>query len=150
VLIALLGPIAGGGDYLLFVALSAALAAATLGVGLLVSVWSQARIQALAIGIVVWFVLVLFYDLAAIGLALRLSSSGEALTLAVLGNPVEAARILAVIAVEPDLRVLGPLGSYLVNEVGTTNTIALLSASLLGWTLVPLVVAAYNLKRQDY
>ena len=150
VLIALLRPVAGIGGYALFVLLSAGLATTMLSLGVLMSVWSASRMQALAIAIVLWFALVLFYDLAAIGVALAIAPSGQTLVLAVLANPVEAARILAVIGLDPDLRVLGPLGAYLVNEVGVRTTTALLVGALLLWTALPLACAARILGRQDY
>ena len=105
--------------------------------------------KALAMAIVLWFVLVLFYDFAAIGIALSVSSSGRTLLLAVLANPVEGARILAIVGLEPDLRVLGPLGSYLVNEMGVTTTTVLLVGALTAWTAAPLALAARVFARQD-
>lgn len=150
VAIALLHPVSDIGAYLQFVALSAGLAMTTLAIGLLVSVWSDGRMKALGLALVLWFVLVLFYDLAAIGIALSVSSSGATLLLAVLANPVEGARILAIIGLEPDLRILGPLGAYLVNEVGLATTTLLLLAELLAWTAIPLAVAAHVFSRQDY
>lgn len=150
VLIALLRPVSEVGGYLLFTALAAGLAMTMLSVGMLVSVWSTNRLQALAIAIVLWFALVLFYDLVAIALAVALAPSGQTLVLAVLANPVEAARLLAIVGLEPDLRVLGPLGAYLVTEVGVGTTTALLLGALAAWTAVPLALAARVLARQDY
>lgn len=150
VAIALLHPVSDIGAYLQFVALSAGLAMTTLAIGLLVSVWSDGRMKALATALVLWFVLVLFYDLAAIGIALSVSSSGATLLLAVLANPVEGARILAIIGLEPDLRILGPMGAYLVNEVGLVTTTLLLLGELIAWTAIPLGIAAHVFARQDY
>ncbi len=149
VVLALVSPMAGMGEYFQFALLSAVLAATMLSLGMLISVWSDGRMKALALAIVVWFVLVLFYDFAAIGLALSVSSSGRALLVAVLANPVEGARILAIVGLEPDLRVLGPLGSYLVNEMGVATTVALLVAALVVWTAAPLALAARVFARQD-
>jgi hypothetical protein len=120
-----------------------------LSLGMLVSVVSGGRVRALAGAIVLWFVLVLFYDLGAIGLALTISSSGRALLLVVLGNPVETVRILAVLSLEPDLQVLGPLGAYVVEEVGTSIGLVLLIGALVTWTVAPLVVAVQILGDQD-
>ncbi|TAK73762.1 MAG: hypothetical protein EPO16_12100 [Dehalococcoidia bacterium] len=149
VALALLSPLAGMGEYFQFTLLSAGLAATMLSLGMLISVYSDGRMKALAMAIVLWFVLVLFYDFAAIGLALSISSSGETLLLAVLANPVEGARILAVIGLEPDLRVLGPLGSYLINEMGLATTALLLAGALAAWTALPLAIAARVFSRQD-
>ncbi len=150
VAIGLLHPVAGIGGYLQFVALSAGLAMTMLALGLLVSVVSDGRMKALGIALVLWFVLVLFYDLAAIGAALAVSASGRTLLVAVLANPVEGARILAIVGLEPDLRILGPLGAYLVNEVGLSTTVMLLLTELVAWTVGPLFVAASVFARQDY
>jgi Cu-processing system permease protein len=146
---ALVQPLTDIGHYALFVVLSATLAAAMLSLGMLVSVVSGGRVKALAGAIVLWFVLVLFYDLGAIGLALTISSSGRALLLVVLGNPVETVRILAVLSLEPDLQVLGPLGAYVVEEVGTGVGLVLLIGALVTWTVAPLVVAVQILGDQD-
>lgn len=145
----LVQPLTDIGHYVLFILLSAALAGAMLSMGMLVSVFSEGRVKALAAAIVLWFVLVLFYDLGAIGLALTVSSSGRTLLLAVLGNPVEAVRILAVLSLEPDLQVLGPLGAYVTEEVGTSTGTALLIAALAAWTIAPLLAAIQVLADRD-
>lgn len=148
-LVSAFNPLTDAGHYLLFVVLSAGLASAMLSIGMLISVVSQRRVKALAIAVAVWFVLVLFYDLGAIGLALAVSSSGKTLLLTVLANPVESVRILAILSLEPDLQILGPLGAYLSNEFGTASSAALLTASLLAWAAAPLALAAYLFRQQD-
>ncbi len=148
-IMALVQPLTDIGHYVLFVALSAGLASTMLSLGMLVSVLSDGRMKALAGAIVSWFVLVLFYDLGAIGLALSISSSGRTLMLAVLANPVESTRILAVLSLEPDLQVLGPLGSYMANEVGVATSALLLLGALAVWTVVPLLIATRVLDAQD-
>lgn len=149
VVLAIISPVAGVSEYLQFALLSAGLAATMVSMGMLISVWSDSRMKALAMAIVVWFVLVLFYDFAAIGVALSVSSSGRSLLAAVLLNPVEAARILAVVGLQPDLRILGPLGAYLVNELGVATTTVLLVGALVAWTVTPFAVASRVFARQD-
>ncbi len=106
--------------------------------------------KAIGTALVLWFVFVLLYPLAAIGLALAVTSSGESLLVAVLANPVEGARILAIVGLEPDLRVLGPLGAYFVNELGLQTTTVLLLSALVAWTAAPLALATRVFARQDY
>ena len=149
VLLGLISPLAGVGAYSQFTLLAAGLAATMLSLGMLISVWSDGRMKAFALAIVAWFVLVLFYDFAAIGIVLSVSASGRGLLAAVLANPVEGARILAVVGLEPDLRVLGQLGSYLVNELGVRTTTAVLLGALIAWTALPLALAARVFARQD-
>lgn len=150
VLMALVNPLTDLGHYLQFAALSALLSSTMLSLGMLISVLSDSRMKALSTAIVVWFALVLFYDLGALAFALSVSSSGRTLLLAVLANPVEGIRMLAIIGLEPDLRILGPLGSYLVNEIGTSTSIGLIVAALVAWTVLPLVLAARLFAAQDY
>lgn len=148
-LVSAFNPLTDAGHYLLFVVLSAGLASAMLSIGMLISVVSERRVKALAIAVAVWFVLVLFYNLGAIGVALAISSSGRTLLLAVLGNPVESVRILAVLSLEPDLQILGPLGSYLSNELGTRSSAVLLTSALLAWVVAPMALATYLFRQQD-
>lgn len=149
VLMALLRPVTDLGHYFLFVLLSCLLATAMLSCGMLISVVSEGRVKALTGAIVLWFVMVLFYDLGAIGFALAVSSSGRSLLLVVLANPVEAIRILAVMSLEPDLQVLGPVGAYLVEEVGIRTSVALLAGALVCWHALPLVAAARLFEQRD-
>lgn len=148
-LMALVNPLTDIGHYALFVVLSAVLASSMLSLGMLISVLSNSRVKALALAVTAWFVLVLFYDLGAISLALWVSSSGQTLTLAALGNPVEAVRLLAVMSLEPDMQVLGPLGAYLTNELGRGASMLLLTGGVLAWTAAPLAFAARVFNAQD-
>jgi Cu-processing system permease protein len=148
-LVAAFNPLTDAGYYLLFMALSAVLAAAMLAVGMLISVVARSRVKALAIAVSAWFVFVLFYDLGAIAFALAVSSSGKTLLLTVLVNPVEAVRILAILRLEPDPQILGPLGSYMSNEFGKTASAGLLAGSVVAWIAVPLALAARLFARQD-
>lgn len=148
-LVALFEPITDVQHYLLFVLLSGALASATLSIGMLISVVADSRVKALSGAVLAWFVLVLVYDLGAIGLALWISSSGRTLLAVALGNPVEATRLLAVLSVEPDLQILGPLGSYMVDRLGTAASVALLLTSLAVWSVTPLGIAVRLFQSQD-
>ncbi len=148
-LIGLTRPVADVGNYALFIALSGALASAMLSIGVLVSVVAKARVRALALAVLMAFGMVLFYDLGAIGLALAISQSGRGLLLTALANPVEAARVLAVMSIEPDLGILGPLGSYLHEELGAARSAILLGGALFAWTVTPLGAALYVLRCQD-
>jgi Cu-processing system permease protein len=141
-LIAFFGPLTDVGHYALFMVLAGVLAAAMLSVGLLISVLSDSRLKAMSLAILAWFVFVLFYDLGAIALLLSVSSSGETLLFAILGNPVESVRVLAILSLEPDMDVLGPLGAYMSDRFGITATALLLLATLAAWTALPLAAAA--------
>ena len=91
----------------------------------------------------------LLYDLAAMGIVLSISSSGSTLLAAVLVNPVESTRILAIMSIEPDLKILGPLGSYLSQEFGTAVSSLMLAMSLFIWTAAPMAIAVHLFRNQD-
>jgi Cu-processing system permease protein len=137
------------GTYLLLLGLVLALIAVMTGLGLLASVIGTTRVQALGIALLVWFVTVMFFDLVLIGAVSVTSLGGPELLAALLANPVEIVRVLAIIHLEPDLDVLGPFGTYVYDEVGTTNATILLGGALVVWTIGPLWLAAEIFKHAD-
>jgi len=73
-----------------------------------------------------------------------LAASGmpaEWLAGALVANPVDAARVLGVLALEPDLYLLGPAGAYIAARFSQEGAAALLLAALAFWTTVPVVCA---------
>lgn len=127
--------------YLLFPTLSILLAAAMLGVGTLISVRSRSGAESQGRAIFVWFLFVVVYDLLLMGTLVTSGLSSSALALLLLLNPVDAARVLAVLALEPDLYLLGPAGALLFAELSRAGTVAVLLGSLLVWAIVPLGLA---------
>ncbi len=105
--------------------------------------------QALGLALLVWFVAVLFFDLVLLGMVSSTSLGGSEMLVALLANPVEIVRVLAIIHLEPDLEVLGPFGTYLYDEVGTTNATLLLGAALVVWVVAPVWIAIEFFKKAD-
>lgn len=141
----------GAGDlgrFALFPLLATVVAASLLGVGMRISVTADSAVQAQSLAIFTWFALVLLYDLVVLGvIAGGGVPTGLVATLLAL-NPVDSARVLAVLALEPDLYVLGPAGSMLTGALGNGGAAALLGGSLLLWATVPLAsaVSAFRLR----
>lgn len=130
------------GHYLLFPAIASLAGAAMASVGLLISVSSRSAVQAQGAGVFAWFGFVLLYDLVLIG---TLSVSGmraEWLAAALVANPVDAARVLSVLALEPDLYLLGPAGAYLAARLSRLGAAAVLLSGLVAWAVMPAAVAA--------
>lgn len=130
------------GHYLLFPAIASLAGAAMAGVGLLISVSSRSAVQAQGAAVFAWFGFVLLYDLVLIG---ALSVSGmraEWLAAALVANPVDAARVLGVLALEPDLYLLGPAGAYLAARLSRLGAAVLLLSALAAWTVTPAAIAA--------
>jgi ABC-type Mn2+/Zn2+ transport system ATPase subunit/ABC-type transport system involved in multi-copper enzyme maturation permease subunit len=130
------------GQYLLFPAIAALVGAALLGLGLLISVSSRSAVQAQGAAVFAWFGFVLLYDLVLIGTLGIGNVPVELMSAALAANPVDAARVLGVLALEPDLYLLGPAGAYLTSQFSRAGAAALLLAALAAWTILPLVAAS--------
>lgn len=138
--------------FLLYPVLSQLLISVMLAIGIYISVKSKSRAQATTVGIVVWFMCVLAYDILLLGSLSVISLPSNLLAMILFLNPVDASRILTVLSLEPDLYVLGPAGAYLVDTFGTIGTAMLLFSSLLIWMLVSLKLAlrAFELRKKFY
>lgn len=135
--------------YILLMVLVIALVAVMTGLGVVASVVSANRVQALGIAMLVWFFTVLFFDLVLIGMVSSTSLGGAGLLAAVMLNPVEIVRILAIIHLEPDLQVLGPFGSYVLETLGTTGATVILSLALAAWVVVPVAAGVWLFHARD-
>jgi Cu-processing system permease protein len=132
------------GHYLLFPAIASLAGAAMAGVGLFISVSSRSAVQAQGAGVFAWFAFVLLYDLLLMG---TLASSGmpaEWLAAALVANPVDAARVLGVLALEPDLYLLGPAGAFLAARFTHSGAALLLLTALAIWATLPVAAAAFR------
>ncbi len=149
IVIALLSPVIDPGGYALLLMFVLALAAVMLSLGILLSVVAGTRTRALSGAIGLWFVLVLFFNLGLIGVTLGGALGSRGLIGAPLLNPVDIARVPAVLQLEPRLDVLGPAGSYFADRFGAGGATALLTLALAAWLAVPLSGALWALRRHD-
>jgi ABC-type transport system involved in multi-copper enzyme maturation permease subunit len=122
--------------------------ASAVAIGVAISAVASTHHQATAAAASVWLLLALGVDLLLAGVApgLRLGSAG--LLGAVLLNPLEAARVLAVMLLDGG-SALGPFGEYLTRRFGATGAKGLLAATLAAWTIGPLLVARTLTVRRD-
>lgn len=127
--------------FLIYPMLSQILISVMLSIGLLISVRARNRAQAHAVGIAIWFICVLAYDILLLGSLSIISLPADALTFLLFLNPVDSSRVLSIITLEPDLYVLGPAGAYLVDSFSSTGAMVLLLGSLMIWTILPLLYA---------
>jgi Cu-processing system permease protein len=129
------------GHYLLFPAIASLVAAAMAAVGLLISVSSRSAVQAQGMAVFAWFALVLLYDLLLMGSLAASGMPAEWLAVALVANPVDAARVLGVLALEPDLYLLGPAGAFIAARLSQPGAAAVLLGALAGWATIPVLVA---------
>ena len=125
-----------------FLGIAAVLAAAGLG---------RRRPRALALALVVWFVFVILFDLAALGLAslLRSGAASRVLIVSVLVNPVDAVRTATLLGIEGTAAFGAASLAFLRFTKGPVGAALLLGLSLLAWVVVPVAVAARRLSRAD-
>jgi len=131
----------GVGAFAMLVAATALLALAMLSAGVLLSVVSRRTAVATGLALFTWLFLVFVSDLGLMAgsLVFKLRVQ-EVFGLAAL-NPLQAFKMGVIVAMNASLDVLGPVGAYASQTLG--NALPwLLAASLVGWTLVPLAIAA--------
>jgi Cu-processing system permease protein len=144
--------IEGAFEFLAVVAVSLVLTAVFLSIAaMLAQARAARRARVLAIALVVWFLTVVLYDVAVLGIAslLRSGTASRLLIVAALVNPADAARVTALMAVEGTAAFGAASLALLRFTGGAVNAALLASASLLAWTLLPLLVAARRLVRAD-
>jgi Cu-processing system permease protein len=134
------------GHYLLFPAIATLAAAAMAAVGLLISVWSRSAVQAQGTAVFAWFAFVLLYDLLLMGSLAASGMPAEWLAGALIANPVDAARVLGVLALEPDLYLLGPAGAFIAARFSHAGAAAVLLAALAAWATLPVAGACVRFR----
>lgn len=127
----------------------AACSASAAAIGVLVGVMVRDRLQASLVAVAAWFVLAMGLDLVVIGLGVFLSLGEPAILAAVLANPVEAARVAALLLLDAEGGALGTMGIYLAEHVGREASLLLLGAALAAWAGLPLGLGALVLGRRD-
>lgn len=147
----LIGAVADLGDLVALLgvgAISLAAAASAVALGVAVSAFSASHHQATAAAAALWLLLALGIDLLVAGVTPGLGLGPAGLLAAVLVNPLEAARVLALLVIDHGTA-LGPFGVYLTDRFGRTGATGLLVASLACWTLLPLLLARRITRRRD-
>lgn len=123
--------------------------ASSVALGVAISSLVSSSVQSVTISVGLWIVLSLGVDLALAALAPSVHLGPTGLLVAILANPLEAGRILALLGTNFEGTALGPFGAYIIGSFGRWGATGLLVADLLAWTLVPLGVARWALPRKD-
>ncbi len=151
VLIAARVGIAGFRSYLVLVGFTILIAFVFTSLSAMLTILMNRTNRAYAVVLVVWFLLVLLFDLMVIGLSFLLPE-GYANRVAFTGlflNPVDAARVGTLLAVAGK-EVFGVAGAQLVRSLGSVPlAISLLCLSLAAWIALPALAGTQVLKRRD-
>ncbi len=140
------------GDLPVFVGLigvSLAASAAAAAVGTLVGALVTTRSQATIAGVAAWFILAVGFDLVIVGLGAFLRFGEAAVIGAIAADPLTAARVSALLLLDPGAGVLGPTGAYLLDRLGHGGAVAALLAVVVAWTVLPLALATASVTRRD-
>lgn len=143
---------AGAADYAALAICSMAITAIFLSIAAVLAALSPGRrTRVLAASLVVWFISVILFDVAALGMAslLRSGSASRLLITATLLNPIDAARTGALLAMD-GLSAFGAASLALLRTTGGAASAAgLIALSLVAWFVVPLLLALRALARSD-
>jgi Cu-processing system permease protein len=143
----------GLGGFLLLVLGSLVLTAVFLGMAAVLAAGAlgRRRQRALALALVVWFVTVVLFDVAALGLASLLPSgpASRVLIASCLVNPADAVRTGTLLGIE-GTAAFGPASLALLRFTkGEVGAAVLLGLSAVVWILAPAALAVWRLRRAD-
>jgi Cu-processing system permease protein len=144
---ALRGSGTNAGAFVRIALLSWVLAAAMLGVGMLISAMVRKGSSALGIAVFAWLALAFLGDLGIMGTAVATRLPAGALFASALLNPIEAFRLAALTSFSGSLDVLGPVGSYAIDRFGAALD-PLIFAALVIWTIIPVAAAWWFFTRR--
>jgi len=142
--------IARGGDargFLQLVALMLLYGAATLALGVLLSIALRSRVRAVGAAFVAWITLVYLSDLGTMGLAVTHALGPAQVFALALLNPVEQARLAGTLALTDRLEILGPVGLYGLDHLGARG-MTLLALALLVSLAAGLALVGYRIFRK--
>jgi Cu-processing system permease protein len=128
------------GGYLMTVTLACLLALAMLSVGFLIAVLVKKTSTALTSGLFTWLLLVFVGDLGIMGAAIVTRISIQNVFWLATINPLQMFKMAAILTIQANLEVLGPVGMYATDQYGTA-LLPMLLVGLFLWITVPLVVA---------
>ncbi len=134
---------------------SASLALTAIFLGLAAALASGAvgrRTRTLALALILWFVAVVLFDVAALGTAMLLpsGSASRVLVAATLVNPVDAVRTGTLLAIEGTAAFGAASLALLRATRGPAGAGGLVALSVLFWIVVPAAVASRRIGKADF
>ena len=112
---------------------------------------STRRAHHLAAALVIWFVAIVLFDVAALGVAslLRSGTASRLLMVAVIVNPVDAVRTGTLLSVEGTTAFGAASLAFLRMTGGALGAGLYLAVSVVAWVLLPVAVAVFRVRRAD-
>jgi Cu-processing system permease protein len=135
--------------YLVTVGLACLLALAMLSVGFLIAVMVRKTSTALTSSLFAWLVLVFIGDLGIMGAAIVTQMPIATVFWIATLNPLQMFKMAAILNIQANLEVLGPVGLYATEMYGTA-LLPLLILGLLLWIIVPLGLAHFGFSTRSF
>lgn len=126
--------------YLLTVILACLLALAMLSVGFLLAVLIKKTSTALTSGLFTWLLLVFVGDLGIMGAAIITQMKIQTIFIVSTINPLQMFKMAAILNLQANLEVLGPVGMYATEEFGA-SLLPILLLGLVLWIVIPMGIA---------
>lgn len=134
------GQATNGLRYLFTVLLACLLALAMLSLGFLIAVLVQKTSTALTGGLFAWLLLVFVGDLGIMGATLVTQMPIQTVFWLATINPLQMFKMAAILTLQANLEVLGPVGIYGTGQYGTA-LLPILLIGLLLWIIIPMAIA---------
>lgn len=140
--------IADAKSYLIFVMLSILLVLSFLSISMLISVLAKKRITAIIASTIIWFFLILIYDLIVMAAANLFEGTSMAmfLLISILLNPTDSVRTLAIVNLGGET-IFGPSLVELTRMITNVSSELLLTGGILAWIVIPLILTVFFFKR---
>jgi ABC-type transport system involved in multi-copper enzyme maturation permease subunit len=148
-ILALNVPLADLTTFAALIAVSMTAAATAAGLGALVGTLVATRLQAAMLGLGSWFAWAIGLDLIVLGLGVFSQLGATGLVMATVANPLQAGRILALLAFDASATILGPVGAFLVDTAGQSLAAFFLAGVMVAWTVATIWLGATVLRRRD-
>lgn len=129
-------------SYILTVLLACLLALALLSVGFLIGVLVRKTSTAVTGGLFAWLILVFVGDLGLMGATIVTQMPIQSVFWIASINPLQMFKISAILNIQANLEVLGPVGIYATEQYGTT-LLPMMIMGLLLWIFLPLALALF-------
>lgn len=137
--------------YAIFVVLSLILALVFLSLSMVSTIACRRRAKAYGVALVIWFVFVIFYDLLVLGASMLFKERGANYFIfaSLFGNPVDMTRVAGMLSLSGE-EIFGAAGAALLKFLGgEIQSVTLLIAALLFWSIAPILVSLTLLRKQD-
>jgi len=127
-------------SYIMTVFFACLLALALLSIGFLIAVIVHKSSTAVTSGLFVWLLLVFVGDLGLMGATIVTQLPIQTIFWIASLNPLQMFKISAILNIQANLEVLGPIGIYATEQYGVV-LLPMMIVGLLLWTVIPMFVA---------